>query len=533
MTYLLPIIADRFHPIANLFPLIEGEEFDAFVADVGAKMLAERIITLQGMILDGRNRYRALLALGTITVETPLTDPRWFVEFNEANFGADAIAAGPLEHVISLNLRRRHLTTEQRSFLGVEMATMRQGERVDLEPSAKLPKVDQETAARLVGVSARSVRSAKTIQERGTPALVEAVKSGRIALALGEQAAKLSPETQAAAVALADSGKANAVRTAIKQGNRNERERVLGAKQSQLPNKVYGVILADPEWRFLVYSRETGLDRSADQHYPTSDEADIMARQVDKIAARDCMCARWTTDLARGIRVLESWGFTYKSYFAWVKDIVPAGKDELGRNLFVQIGPSGNGFWNRDRDEVLLIGTRGDFVAPAMGTQPESVIFAARPRLDDADRGKHSAKPLFAHEWIDANWPNLSKIELNARAARDGWDVWGNEAPDEIPAGSPVGQPGQPESMSDAAASVSAQDDAGAGPEGITAEMSAAPNPGAVASVPGPVSKVRALADAVGSEPRWKTQLVAPSQETTEMPRFLRRDIPKSEGGAG
>jgi hypothetical protein len=37
----------------------------------------------------------------------------------------------------------------------------------------------------------------------------------------------------------------------------------------------YGVIYADPEWRFEVYSRETGMDRAADNHYPTSATEEI------------------------------------------------------------------------------------------------------------------------------------------------------------------------------------------------------------------------------------------------------------------
>ena len=52
-----------FHPLANIFPLLEGEPFDALVADIKASGLCEAVWLYEGQILDGRNRYRACQAL--------------------------------------------------------------------------------------------------------------------------------------------------------------------------------------------------------------------------------------------------------------------------------------------------------------------------------------------------------------------------------------------------------------------------------------------------------------------------------------
>jgi ParB-like chromosome segregation protein Spo0J len=110
-----------FHPLANVFPLVEGAGFVEFVDNVREHGLADEIVTHEDKILDGRNRYRALVKIGLTDEEIlrchtePLDD-----------------GVGPLTLVISKNLKRRDLDDSQRAMVAARLATLRDGQRKPL-----------------------------------------------------------------------------------------------------------------------------------------------------------------------------------------------------------------------------------------------------------------------------------------------------------------------------------------------------------------------------------------------------------------
>jgi ParB-like chromosome segregation protein Spo0J len=116
-----------FHPLAVLFPLMEGTEFDELVADIKTNGLQEHIALYERKILDGRNRYRACLAAKV----TPVT------------YNADPFITDPAAYVITANLHRRHLTAEQKRELIAKLLTT-QPEKSDRR-IAKTVKVSPTT----------------------------------------------------------------------------------------------------------------------------------------------------------------------------------------------------------------------------------------------------------------------------------------------------------------------------------------------------------------------------------------------------
>lgn len=170
----IALIAKEFHPLADMLPLVQSAEFERLVADIAEQGLLNPITIYQGQILDGRNRERACRAAGV--------EPR-YVEFE----GKD-----PAAFVLSQNLARRHLGPSERAMVAARMANLKWGQRSDrVEGQICLSK-----AAQLLGVSERSVKSARAVLERGIPELQDAVHHGRLAVHDAEKAARLPVEAQ-------------------------------------------------------------------------------------------------------------------------------------------------------------------------------------------------------------------------------------------------------------------------------------------------------------------------------------------------
>ena len=196
------------HPYAKLFPMLSDADGAGLRLDLSENGQRERIILLDGMILDGRNRQRQLEALGLVDGTVPPDgDDLWISRYRRFNPAQDG---DPLAFVLSLNLHRRHLSESQRAMVAADLANLGQGARTDLaqsgaadssQPSANLPKVSQGDAADMLHVSTRSVTAATRVREHGAEELIDAVKDGNVAvstaadiasLPVGEQLAILS-----------------------------------------------------------------------------------------------------------------------------------------------------------------------------------------------------------------------------------------------------------------------------------------------------------------------------------------------------
>ena len=168
----------------------------------------------------------------------------------------------------------------------------------------------------------------------------------------------------------------------------------------------FGAILADPPWDYVTYSAR-GQDRGASRHYKTQTLDDILAMPIEPLAARDCVLLLWTSGpfVPAALRVIEAWGFTYKTLgLDWLKTHAD-GRPAIG-----------GGHWTRATNELCFLATRGH----------PTRLNADVPQAIVAERREHSRKPDEAHERVERLVAG-PYLELYARRPRALWTCWGNE----------------------------------------------------------------------------------------------------------
>lgn len=171
----------------------------------------------------------------------------------------------------------------------------------------------------------------------------------------------------------------------------------------------YSTILADPPWQFQNRTGKVAPEHRRLLRYPTMELKEILELPVARLAAAQSHLYLWVPNalLQEGLRVMEAWGFTYKSNLVWYKVRKDGGPD--GRGV---------GFYFRNVTELVLFGVRGSMrTLPPGRTQVN--LLATRKR-------EHSRKPDQIYDLIESCSPG-PYLEVFARFRRPGWKQWGNE----------------------------------------------------------------------------------------------------------
>lgn len=179
--------------------------------------------------------------------------------------------------------------------------------------------------------------------------------------------------------------------------------------------KKYNIIYADPPWQYGSKATRSGKPGLLD--YPTMSLNELCAMPVNKIAADNSALFMWYTGSfsLEAITVGLAWGFKpIRIDKVWIK------KTSKG-NRHAPVGP-----WGMSDCEFMMLFTKGKMCNQQIERNQHVSYEYEYP-------GKHSKKPRFFREQIENRFPsNFTKLEMFAREAPDGWDVFGNEVSNSI-----------------------------------------------------------------------------------------------------
>lgn len=144
------------HPLSQLLPMMKEAELNELAQDIKLNGCLAPVTLYEGKILDGRNRLKACQLVGV--------EPK----FRQLN-GED-----PIAFIVSVNIKRRHLTPSQRAMIAARIEGMKQGRPSRGSNSEK----SRAEAAKELEVSPRSVATAKQVLEEASPEDIEAVEQG-------------------------------------------------------------------------------------------------------------------------------------------------------------------------------------------------------------------------------------------------------------------------------------------------------------------------------------------------------------------
>lgn len=179
-------------------------------------------------------------------------------------------------------------------------------------------------------------------------------------------------------------------------------------------NKKYNIIYADPPWQFTSVKTGGKMNSGAAAKYAVMSLDQLKALDVAALCEKDCVLVMWyvSSQPQEALDLVKAWGFTLKNMnaFIWRK---------LSTNLIPHFGM---GYWTRAGAECALIAVRG---------KPKAECRSIR-QVRDEPVGTHSEKPAIFRDDIVKLCGDLPRLEMFARVAALGWDVFGNEVDNSV-----------------------------------------------------------------------------------------------------
>lgn len=368
------------HELESLIPPLSNEEFKQLERNILEEGIREPLITWNGILIDGHNRYR-IAQEHDMNYETIQKD---FENINRVK-----------EWMINNQFGRRNLSNYQRSVLALQLEDVfREKAKENLgknqysfsQISVESKPIDtQKEIAKIANVSHDTIAKVKKIEATATPEVKARLNTGT--MSINEAYKEIKKEEK------------------IEERKEDIKKQLKDIESGKLP-ELWGkfeVIAIDPPW---AYEEKGGL--SANDYnpeitrgatpYPTMTLSQI--KDINLPLTDNSVVFLWTTHafLKDAFDILEHWNLKYKATLVWDKE-----KMGMGRTIRLQC-------------EFCLIAFKGN---PIFNGSSERDIIRE-------SRREHSRKPDAFYQYVERSTIGR-KLEYFSREKRTNWEIYGNE----------------------------------------------------------------------------------------------------------
>lgn len=360
----------------KLIPALTEEELNQLTTNILENGILDSIKTWDGFIIDGHNRYNIALNHG--------------INFTTKEMTNLVTRMDVVEWIINNQIGRRNLSAYDRGLLALklqEVLKIKGKENMSIGGKEKdklkgLPISEnlnsQKEAANKFNIGHDTLNKVRHIEEKATEDQKKKLKDGKKTI--------------------------NSVYNEIIKDEK--RKEIENRETRPIPecidiyntDKKYKVIYADPPWSYE--NNITGT--MPKDHYKLMALDDICQMPIKNITEKNAVLYMWAVvpQLEEALKVINSWGFKYKTHFVW---------DKIKHNV---------GHYSSVRHELLMVAIKGS--CPLEYYNLYDSVYSE-------EKTGHSVKPNFFREMIDTVYINGNRIELFARQKNEGWDFFGNE----------------------------------------------------------------------------------------------------------
>jgi N6-adenosine-specific RNA methylase IME4 len=365
----------------KLIPPLTAEEFKQLEQNCLDEGIREKIITWDGFIIDGHNRFEIAT--------------RWNLEYQTESKSFEN-ENDVKEWMINNQFGRRNLSNYQRSVLALQLEEVfsskaKENQAVQFKGnslkqiSAEVKPIEtRKELAKVANVSHDTIAKVKKIEAVATPEVKAQLSTGEISINQAYQEIK-KEEKKAERIELIE-------------------QQIEDIEQGLLPELkgLFDVVSVDPPWPYEGESKNvTSFDavgRRVANPYPEMSIEQI--KKIEMPLMNDSVVLLWTTHkfLPDAFEILKEWNLEYKATLVWNKEKI------------------GMGAWFRMQCEFCLVGIKG---------KPYWNNTTFRDILNEPRR-EHSRKPDGFFEMIEQITLGR-RLEYFSREKRNGWEVFGND----------------------------------------------------------------------------------------------------------